>query len=1417
MLGFGGGAKSSEGAGAGGASSKKGGGAGDPAEDPGAGANPDAEENEDEENEQDGGGQPGGAKGNDEDGDDDMYDAQDGFENDWERYSVEAQNWSEKVFDTPKFARHFAQFRDRAPRDLREMNQKRTWHVELRNIRYRNHADMNDIFFQFNFGWNFTLTRVRKVVKEDLPGMETKRGPQRVWVRKGTKGTTKLTSVRQRVRKGEEVEFDDSFSFKWHGSYFDLYEKTLHIEVWDWNRFQPNQFLASGEQTLKSMASGELNQEWDIITQIKKRGKRERVAVGRLVFQCAFQEVLTYEIKLQNWSALIDPWRLYSSKLDLEEPDENREISLLPYATFSLHRPHGGRLSVFSKTRQTASVARAIIARGAQKRVRIDLGVLPAMTFKGTRLQFESGVIYVDVLEKRAMWRSPRTLGRAIIPLKSVMESGSLSARLIAEKRASFWTSAQSRCLPNILLPEPDVNRDILEQAHAGDVAAFTDEEGADTKEAGYVSGSVDVDVAADGASWSKFLPIGARSSRLWREYAQVGDLQPPELRDYPPFLQTYLCVKVVEARDLISADEDTGLSDPYVTVSWADQTLRTRTIRETLNPVFNEELYFQVPAFEKTRIREDELARFPMIRINVWDYDDTGSSDLLGTCLVYLHEITGCPRGPSGGASGDSVAMPPLTRLKIRRRKYPEGALREKYIQTRVLKLERELEGLPRGVDSFVRIEAFFRGPWGDIHESRPRVRAENGTNLLLLPNLKPMHERSMTTCFCFPIGVTKLRPEDSAQQANFELAGNRLVCKRSLQGHKCQLFAKFDTRIKHAEQKRNMRGAIRARMNQWEAEVGTRDFVATNQYGEHCWLPTFLQPLTPPKPMIHPEELPYLILVSSQKPRSCFHSAQLVRSMEFEDFTDNLDSTLIDSSTWVSPDFFLNMRKGDGKAHVLLCANLFLGLMTDAYVCLGWGYQGLSEDAIHEIDDRVRNKQLTKEEGRRLKRQNRGEKQAAVWIMTRESMSTSAHHRLDKLAHGGAVKFWDITSGAYYAALPSRWAGQDDAEVLRRVQGEATRKKAKVGGGSKPARAKEEDGDGGAGHYYDDPRVARPPPAEEELLEDDPRFAPEVVVHVDDVYALGAGIGSEWGRPAATWHADEVDAWDEDAERAGAMAAATGDLALEDEKNEAQWKDKRNDLLRAMKRAIAQSAGDAPKLPFSEIIAVFNHKNIWANVQETTDVQRVHYNLEDSSGWVPVLDADNMDYVSPHYSARNLSPKLTEEKVAVLQREILDELEAGLENFRSSHNVETHFGPPSLSKLISKVLEARHHLEMMDRVQENGWERTEYGGAWKRNKPGGMAENRYKSLLRSLKMTTPLDFNFRIGFAKVNSSDPREIRKSLLNHHWGTTDTSIHEESHQGREMFAIGVKVVPFYNYTCVVHVGIMCVYPADQPAS
>ena len=120
--------------------------------------------------------------------------------------------------------------------------------------------------------------------------------------------------------------------------------------------------------------------------------------------------------------------------------------------------------------------------------------------------------------------------------------------------------------------------------------------------------------------------------------------------------------MKIVAATNLIGVDES-GLSDPFFTVEWAGQRMRTKIIYENLNPVYNETLFFHIRSFDNSgMIKQEELIAHPFVTIACWDHDDTGSRDLLGTCRLFLHEASVAV----GRSTGADPAKRPCSRRLV-------------------------------------------------------------------------------------------------------------------------------------------------------------------------------------------------------------------------------------------------------------------------------------------------------------------------------------------------------------------------------------------------------------------------------------------------------------------------------------------------------------------------------------------------------------------------------------------------------------------------------------------------------------------------------------------------------------------------------------------------------------------------------
>ena len=69
---------------------------------------------------------------------------------------------------------------------------------------------------------------------------------------------------------------------------------------------------------------------------------------------------------------------------------------------------------------------------------------------------------------------------------------------------------------------------------------------------------------------------------------------------------------------------------DPFVIVSFGKKTFRSKVIRHSLNPVFNERLIFQVLAYEKNYT----------ISFNIYDRDNFSSNDFVAQAFLPVQDL---------------------------------------------------------------------------------------------------------------------------------------------------------------------------------------------------------------------------------------------------------------------------------------------------------------------------------------------------------------------------------------------------------------------------------------------------------------------------------------------------------------------------------------------------------------------------------------------------------------------------------------------------------------------------------------------------------------------------------------------------------------------------------------------------------
>jgi len=394
--------------------------------------------------------------------------------------------------------------------------------------------------------------------------------------------------------------------------------------------------------------------------------------------------------------------------------------------------------------------------------------------------------------------------------------------------------------------------------------------------------------------------------------------------------------------------------------------------------------------------------------------------------------------------------------------------------------------------------------------------------------------------------------------------------------------------------------------------------------------FLPTYLTKLVPPAEMRNPLAIFRMI--------QCF-----TYSSDKETFSQD--------DIWTSPNFFMEIKKGDSEDHAILMFNLFLGIDLDVYLCRGKTKFGVDH----------------------------------VWLMTREPE--------------GSVTFWEPSLGKTYL-LPSRWKG------TIKVDDNVEHKKEKE-------------------NYTKFP--------EHELL----FYDPDITLSVEEIV-------QESG------YDDFMDM---------KTLPIRKDIQIE-----AQHE---------------QEVFDFPlvDVPYQSIEVIFNHKNIWGNIQRL-EPEKIYFDLEDAGYWHPYIStaAGFSPDIIPFYTSRRLGGKLNNSRVQAIRDDIYAEIVAGYTNWRHGKNMETVFYNP----LTPVLEEGLRTLEKQKLTTDS-------------------LDIDIKQWQSRITVATKGGYHFKGVPISFTYTDSKMIRK------WITSKYNFHEESTEDIQ-FACGVHVTPYFNSICSVWVFI-----------
>lgn len=265
-----------------------------------------------------------------------------------------------------------------------EMAQIRRWSVRVTNIVLENlYKEPYDPFIEFVVGGDFRV--IQKTIKKG------KTENQYV----GTLGYVQKTEVIQNLEPKSQAIFGTRISCEYLGSYFDVQEQFLRIDIWDFEKWNLNEFLGRIEIPLIEIIQGDVEQEFMVM----KSGEKKKIKLGRLNFTISFEEIWDFQLGFSDWSGV----KIIGKTRD-ENPSPSLKISLLS----------GGPLRRKIKTR--------VVENEQNPTWPLINGTI---AFRGTVNELDNQKLAIEVFDGGLLTSSK--IGSKVTDLRGILDSGVIS------------------------------------------------------------------------------------------------------------------------------------------------------------------------------------------------------------------------------------------------------------------------------------------------------------------------------------------------------------------------------------------------------------------------------------------------------------------------------------------------------------------------------------------------------------------------------------------------------------------------------------------------------------------------------------------------------------------------------------------------------------------------------------------------------------------------------------------------------------------------------------------------------------------------------------------------------------------------------------------------------------------------------
>ena len=489
------------------------------------------------------------------------------------------------------------------------------------------------------------------------------------------------------------------------------------------------------------------------------------------------------------------------------------------------------------------------------------------------------------------------------------------------------------------------------------------------------------------------------------------------------------------------------------------------------------------------------------------------------------------------------------------------------------------------------------------------------------------------------------------------------------------------------------------------WECKGG-KALLANTQFLDVVFLPTLVVMLSPPLQMFEDsKEREYVLVFSAfhlcklskidrmthyetfsiparnvlawvPKPTAAYKVFRMIQMMEYVEVGSVNRGLITDEDEdgpqeriFTTPDFTLEMRRGDYIGHVLLLASLFLGMREETFILIGTARKsneaGVQVESWHiwvmtrepnndgcerepfeknaaKIEDlEKREEALTS--GKIVFALSKDDRERIAELQTPKEGGNGGNgkDKEDVRCQSGAVKFWELTRSTYFH-LPNRWSGfsrEKRINIARhgREKHDADKDEDE---GEKIIETKEaeiaplnedEDSDD------DEDLLTEEDMLRFQLKEAEEEYGNDGVVDRNEIFTFREGLsGSSWGRP-------------EEIERIRQLGTSRQASIKADLDKEAQRKADRYSAQSSSKadgfgsrqtwlydRYFEKRVGAvrAKELPYMKIHVAFNHKNAFVNVHsliegkegkldgDTAFTTSFDFEKGLKAGWLPLLD---------------------------------------------------------------------------------------------------------------------------------------------------------------------------------------------------